>query len=532
MKKVFGYIRVSTVKQGEGVSLIEQKEAIKKHAEKYRLEIIEWFEEKVTAAKKGRPLFNKMIQKTKEGEADGIIIHKIDRGARNLSDWTRIGDLLDQGVEVHFAHENIDLQQRSGRLSADIQAVIASDYIRNLRDEAVKGLYGRLKQGIYPFGAPLGYLDTGKGKVKAVDPIKGPLVKQAFELYATQKYSLRTLTSKLYSMGLRNKQEKKINIANLSKILNNPFYKGLIRVKGRYFDGKHEPLISAVLFRKVQLILSGKANHRGNKFFFAFRRMIRCRHCNYLLVGERQRGHVYYRCHTPGCQTKTIREERVGLLLRKVFEGISLLPGESKILNKMLNKIEEQWKNKIKEFEKSFGLQLDQIESRISRLTDAYVDNLIDKEVMIERRENLLEEKQIIQAKKQEVLNNPGASINKARNFLEHVKDVANTYDNGNLEEKRELIETVTSNIHTEGKNLIIAIRSPFFELFNRHTVSSSGLERDTARTLANFYHEVTFVSVDTSPIKLQIDNKIASLLMEEVINFAPGPDDPSINGI
>ena len=55
MKKVFGYIRVSTVKQGTGVSLQEQKEAIIRYAEKHNLSIIDWFEELETAAKQGRP---------------------------------------------------------------------------------------------------------------------------------------------------------------------------------------------------------------------------------------------------------------------------------------------------------------------------------------------------------------------------------------------------------------------------------------------------------------------------------------------
>lgn len=156
MKNVYGYIRVSTAKQGEGVSLIAQKEAITRYSEQYNLNIIHWFEEKETAAKQGRPLFTSMMKLLKDKKAAGVIIHKIDRSARNLKDWADLGNLIDQGVEVHFAHESLDLQARGGRLSADIQAVIAADYIRNLRQEAIKGIYGRLKQGIYPFPAPIG----------------------------------------------------------------------------------------------------------------------------------------------------------------------------------------------------------------------------------------------------------------------------------------------------------------------------------------------------------------------------------------
>ena len=62
MKKVYGYIRVSTVKQSSGASLDTQKEAIAKYALNNKLQIIEWFEERQTANKQGRPLFKKMLQ--------------------------------------------------------------------------------------------------------------------------------------------------------------------------------------------------------------------------------------------------------------------------------------------------------------------------------------------------------------------------------------------------------------------------------------------------------------------------------------
>lgn len=107
-----------------------------------------------------------MMKMVKNRISDGIIIHKIDRSARNLKDWALLGDLIDAGHEVHFAHESLDMDTRGGRLAADIQAVIASDYIRNLREEACKGLYGRLKQGIFPFYAPIGYLNCGRGQIK------------------------------------------------------------------------------------------------------------------------------------------------------------------------------------------------------------------------------------------------------------------------------------------------------------------------------------------------------------------------------
>src|SRR4051812_29203581 len=174
MKRYASYVRVSSVRQGEqGVSLVQQTAAIKRYAEQHNLVIAHSFEEQETAAKRGRPIFEHMLRLLRDGRLAGVIIHKIDRSARNLKDWSDLGELIDQGVEVFFANESLDLNTRGGRLSADIQAVVAADYIRNLREEALKGINGRLKQGLYPRPAPLGYLDQGPGKVKIIDPMKG-----------------------------------------------------------------------------------------------------------------------------------------------------------------------------------------------------------------------------------------------------------------------------------------------------------------------------------------------------------------------
>lgn len=173
MKPFLAYIRVSTPKQGQlGVSLQEQRAAIERYAEREGLAIVRWFEERETAAKRGRPIFSHMMKELRNGKAKGVIIHKIDRGARNLKDWADLGELIDLGVHVQFATESLDLHTRGGRLSADIQAVVAADYIRNLREETRKGFYGRLKQGVYPLPAPIGYVNCGAGKPKEADPAK------------------------------------------------------------------------------------------------------------------------------------------------------------------------------------------------------------------------------------------------------------------------------------------------------------------------------------------------------------------------
>lgn len=326
-KGYFSYVRVSTQRQGDlGTSLAEQQAAIERYAQRFNLRIIRQYEERETAAKLGRPVFLDMLKALRTQKADGLVIHKIDRSARNLKDWADLGSLIDAGIEVHFANESLDLTSRGGRLSADIQAVVAADYIRNLREETKKGIYGRLRQGLYPFPARVGYLDKGKGNPKRPDPIQAPLVRRAFELYASGQYGLNALVEKMYEAGLRNKNGKKISRNGLVCILKNPFYMGLIRIEtiGELFIGIHKPIISKALFDDVQNVFAGKRVPKKNKHFFIFRRLIECESCGNFLIAEKQKGHIYYRCQTKTCPQKTIRQELIEQRVVEVFMKLQL----------------------------------------------------------------------------------------------------------------------------------------------------------------------------------------------------------------
>ena len=132
MKPCFGYIRVSTQKQGDGASLEAQKDAITGFASQNNLQITRWFEEKETASKIGRPLFGGMMNALAAGEAEGLILHKVDRTSRNFTDWSRLHEIAKLGVNVFFAADSLDFGTRGGQLLANIQMALAADYSRNL----------------------------------------------------------------------------------------------------------------------------------------------------------------------------------------------------------------------------------------------------------------------------------------------------------------------------------------------------------------------------------------------------------------
>ncbi len=446
MTKCYGYTRVSTVKQGEGVSLEAQREEITRYADRHGLTVSRWFEEKETAAKTGRPIFNQVVRDLKAGRADGLIVHKIDRSARNFRDWAIVGDLADSGVQIHFANESLDFQSRGGRLTADIQAVIASDYIRNLREEALKGIRGRLKQGLLPGRAPVGYLDQGRGKPKVPDPAKAPLIREMFELYATGNHGIRSLHESMRRRGLKNLKGGEVTRHGIETILSNPFYCGIIRIKrtGETYEGCHEPLIKASLFDRVQDIKSGKCGKKTTRHMHTYRGLFKCAYCAFAMIPERQKGRVYYRCHTPDCPTKGIREDAIEAAALTFFERNQVARRKFPELEAALELWCEQRHEKQRETD-AVRMQLGQLEARKEKLTDALIDGLIDRVVYQSRSEKLLFEQRRLQDKLRDPLD-PDAEKERLRNFLEQVKSLAPLYDSAKSHEKRNIIRWATSN--------------------------------------------------------------------------------------
>jgi site-specific DNA recombinase len=482
MKTYFAYIRVSTQRQGvHGSSLQEQRSAIEAYASRLGLKVVDWFEERETAAKQGRRVFSRMLAALERGSASGVIVHKIDRSARNLKDWAQLNELIDRGIEVLFVVDNLDMTTRGGRLSADIQAVVAADYIRNLKQEVRKGIEGRLKQGLYPLAAPRGYLDCGGGKPKAIDPFAGPLVREAFELYASGNYSLKTLSNELYRRGLRSRGGTRLVPFSMSTMLRNPFYVGLIHIPrhGKTYEGAHPPLIPTALFRRVQDVLDGRLMPRGSVHAFLYRRLIRCQGCGHSLVGERQKGHVYYRCHSKSCQGTSLREERVTEVVTDFFRHFAFTDQDYRDLRDMILADADDT-NRGEAQRAQARLALGKADERMARLTDAMVDGLIDKQAFEERKARLLIERR-------ELLDRiEGPEETDAERLLKNLELGATAHlqvETGNPDEIRLALHNTSSNLTALGKKPAIKPGFPFDDLAKRLAVQWGGPDHIDTRT-------------------------------------------------
>lgn len=453
MKQCFGYVRVSTVKQGDGVSLEAQRDAIAQYAARHNLTISQWFAETITAAKGGRPLFETMVAKLKAGAGDGVVFHKIDRSARNIMDWARIGELHEAGVAIHFAHESFDFNSRGGRLAADIQAVVAADFIRNNRQESIKGQQGRLKQGLFPYSAPLGYQNTGQGQVKTVDPVKGPIVRELFELYATGDYSFRTLATTANEMGLTNANGNPVKKASIEDMIRNPFYMGIIKIQrsGLVYDGMHEPLVSPKLFEQTQAVRTGRRRKITTVHNYQFRGLFDCGHCGRRLVGERQKGRVYYRCHEKGCPTKTVREDSLEATIHAHLAQVTF---NERQVNVLRQKFVDWFKNRTDtKVVQQAPFEIAKLEKRLSVLTDKLADEVIDNATYLTKKRQILKQKKDWEERLHESQRYQPDHLDQ---WLERTKNLCASYISFDRLQQRELLQWASSNRQVYGKKIVI----------------------------------------------------------------------------
>ena len=214
--RAFSYLRVSTKEQAErdgdpeGYSIPAQREANQRKGDSLGADIVAEFVDRGESARSAdRPDLQRMLTALQTANIQYVIVHKIDRLARNRADDVAIHLAIQKaGASLVSATENID-ETPSGMLVHGIMSSIAEFYSRNLANEVIKGLGQKARSGGTPGRAPVGYLNVrttnAEGReVRSItpDPERAPLVRLAFELYATGDYSIQRLQETLADQGL------------------------------------------------------------------------------------------------------------------------------------------------------------------------------------------------------------------------------------------------------------------------------------------------------------------------------------------
>jgi len=479
MNKAIAYCRVSSREQAEGYSLDAQYEKINLYAEKQNLKVYKSWRVSESAKKEGRKAFNEMIDFLKKSDIRVVIFEKIDRVARNFRDIVKVQELIDDyDKEFHFVRENIVLHRNSRsseKLNFDLQAVLAKNYINNLSDEVKKGFQEKLRQGGWPGSAPLGYKNDANTKNVIIDDSQAHFVKKAFEMYATELFSLDRICEQLHKQGFVNKFDKKVSKSKLHVTLQNPFYIGKMIWKGETYQGKHKPLIEPELFYKVQEIFSNRKRPRKDKHNFLFSGLIKCGVCGSSYTTEIQKGkYTYYRCteHYKKHSHNYWREEK---LEKEIIKVLDMLIIPENIYNDVKNALKNSHTNEIEfhnEALKTLQQKLDRIQKRKDQLYDDKLDGLISKEVYLEKakKEQENEDSLLNLIKKHKKANQ--SYFETGLKILELCKMASYLYKQGTREEKREILQFVFSNFTITNERFDYTAKSPFSEIIKMQSRS------------------------------------------------------------
>jgi site-specific DNA recombinase len=268
------YLRVSTKEQAEmggeveGYSIPAQREAGLRKAQQLNASVVAEFVDRGESAKSAdRPELQRLLAFVEESPTTYVIVHKVDRLARNRADDVHINLALRKaGVTLVSCTENID-ETPSGMLLHGIMSSIAEFYSQNLANEVIKGSVQKAKAGGTVGKAPTGYRNIRQWvngreiRTVEVDPERGPLMRWAFDRYATGEWTLRELHDAVTAKGLTSTggprtSSKPLSLSNFNRLLKTRYYTGVVTYRGVTYPGAHPPLISQQTFDRVQAVLA------------------------------------------------------------------------------------------------------------------------------------------------------------------------------------------------------------------------------------------------------------------------------------
>jgi len=195
---------------------------------------------------KRRENFNRMIDDAAEDKFDLIITKEISRFARNTLDsiqFTR--QLLSYGVGVFFQNDNINTLDEDAELRLSIMSSIAQDELRKLSSRVKFGHQQAIKSHVVLGNSSIfGYRKDNKRLV--IDEEQAAMVRELFELYATDQYSMKQIETIFWDKGYRNTRGNKIAHSTMANMIANPKYKG-------YYVGNKVKVVD--MFTKKQKFL-------------------------------------------------------------------------------------------------------------------------------------------------------------------------------------------------------------------------------------------------------------------------------------
>jgi site-specific DNA recombinase len=406
MKAVI-YTRVSTKEQTANLSLPTQLRACRDYCEQQGYDVAAEFTDRGESAKTtDRPEFKKLLEfcGAKRRGVQFVVFYNISRFARNSHDFVVIRALLQgMGVSVRSVTEPI-ADDSAGKLLANMLAAVAQFDNDAKADRTKAGMKAALERGRWPFKAPLGYLNgsnQGRGLL-SIDPVRGPLVRKAFEEYATGRYSKVEVLRRMTALGLTTEKGKALTAQSLGLLLRNRIYAGWLDVPRWNLSarGDFEMLVPENLFQRVQQLLDGKGNplrpHSRNHPDFPLRRFVACADCLTPLTGSwstsrSKKKYPYYHCRKCG-RVKAGKQQLESLFI-ELLERLQPDAGYMRLFREVVLDVWKGRQGEARRLRANLEAVVRQIRERLDRVEEAFLhERAIDRQTYERQRDKLREQ--------------------------------------------------------------------------------------------------------------------------------------------
>ena len=202
-----------------------------------------------------RPALSALIHQVEQGKIQKVIVYKLDRLSRSQKDTLHIIEdiFLKNSTDFVSISENFDTATPFGKAMIGILAVFAQLEREQIKERMTMGRTARSKQGYFHGSGtvPIGYDYDGE---LHINEYEAELVRKVFTKAASGE-PIKRIVYEMNEKGLSHKHGN-WNATTLRKVLANRLYIGEVKFDGKWYKGKHEPIISTDLFDTVQAINS------------------------------------------------------------------------------------------------------------------------------------------------------------------------------------------------------------------------------------------------------------------------------------
>lgn len=434
-------------------------------------------EAKSAKSPNNRPIFNDVLEKIENGQADGILCWQINRLSRNPVDSGRISWLLQKNILKVIQTHDRTYYPEDNVLLLSVESGMANQFILDLSKNVKRGIKGKVERGGWPGVAPVGYLNRLEDHSIIPDPKRFDLIRKAWELMLTGQFNVPAILVKLNrDMGFRTVVRKKsgdkpLSLSNLYKVFVSPFYKGVITHKDQEFDGVHQPMVTHDEFERVQILLGHKSKYRQRKHTFAYSGQIHCGECGCLIIAQEKtkvikgtgevRRYVYYNCtrkkvNVPCNQRKVIRQEELEKQIDQELSRYTILPEfKDWALEALRNSNDSEINIRAKQQE-SIRTTLTKTERQLDNLTKMRYKELINDEEFKKERKGLQGEINSLRSKVDQTYDRADHWLELTEKVFDFAVNARSAFLNGNVETKRTILMALGQNPTLKDRKITI----------------------------------------------------------------------------